>query len=197
MKLADTFSVRTAALVTTLMIPVGAFAQAAEWTYTDWDNDGNLELSETEFQTGFAESGTFDAWDRDDDTFLSEGEFATGTFADWDTDNDLQITEEEYTVGAERWYGPDYNTPYTDWDADESGYIDRTEFGEGWDSDYYTAWDEDEDSLLSEDEYTAGVYDSADLNDDYVVTVEEEGWFEGWFDGDDVEAEIEEVGDVY
>ena len=49
---------------------------------------------------------------------------------------------------------------------------------------------------LTEDEFNTGVYDTVDSNDDKVVTVEEEGWFEGWFDGDDVEAEIEEVGDV-
>lgn len=197
MKLKNTFSLRTAAFVTTFMIPVASFAQTAEWQYTDWDDDGNLELSETEFETGFAETGTFDAWDRDGDAALSDGEFATGTFADWDTDNDLEITEEEYGIGTERWYGPDYDTPFTDWDADASGVIDRTEFGEAWDNDYYTAWDEDDDSLLSEDEFTTGIYDTVDYDDDYVITVEEEGWFEGWFDGDDLEAEIQEVGDVY
>ena len=31
-------------------------------------------------------------------------------------------------------------------------------------------------------------------HDDHVISVEEEGWFDGWFDGDDAEAEIEEVG---
>lgn len=190
-------NLRSVLLTTVLLIPVASFAQAEQWTYTDWDNDGNLELSENEFATGFSDTGTFDAWDRDDDGFLNDGEFATGTFADWDTDNDLEITEEEYDIGTERWYGADYNTPYTDWDADDSGYIDRTEFGDAWDNDYHAAWDEDGDSLLSEDEYTAGLYDTVDRDDDYVVSVEEEGWFEGWFDGDDVTAEIEEVGDVY
>lgn len=187
---------RSAILTTALMIPAASFGQAAEWTYTDWDSDGNLELTETEFETGLAETGTFDAWDRDDDAGLSEGEFATGVFSSWDTDNDLQITEEEYAAGTERWYGADYDTPFTDYDTDTSGFIDRTEFGEGWDSEYYTQWDADGDSLLSEEEYTTGVFGSADLDDDQVITVEEEGWFEGWFDGDDVEAEIEEVGDV-
>ena len=38
--------------------------------------------------------------------------------------------------------------------------------------------------------------DTVDLNEDKVLTVEEEGWFEGWFDGDDIEVELDEVGDV-
>ncbi|MEI4263644.1 hypothetical protein [Roseovarius sp. D0-M9] len=197
MNMKKLINLRSAMLTTALLIPAASFGQAEQWEYTDWDNDGNLELSSREFQTGFAETGTFDAWDRDGDAGLNEGEFATGMFADWDTDNDLEITEEEYDIGAERWYGADYNTPYTDWDADGSGNIDRTEFGAAWDNDYYTQWDADGDSLLSEDEYSTGIYNSADLDADQVITVEEEGWFEGWFDGDDVTAEIEEVGDVY
>ncbi|SDY81036.1 hypothetical protein [Citreimonas salinaria] len=48
-------------------------------------------------------------------------------------------------------------------------------------------------SLLAEDDYTTGIYETADLDENHVITVEEEGWF----DGDDVKAEIEEFGDVY
>ena len=124
-------------LTTALVIPAASFGQATTWTYTDWDSDGNLELSNEKFTTGAAETGTFDAWDRDDEVGLSEGEFATSMFSSWDTDDDLQITEEEY-VGVERWHGDDYDTPFTDYDTDTSGYIDPTEFGEGWDSEYYS-----------------------------------------------------------
>lgn len=188
--------IRSALLASALAIPAAAFAQDNTWTYADWDNDGNLELTQEEFQTGFSGTGMFDAWDRDDDVGLSEGEFATGVYSDWDMDNDMQITEEEYTLGAERWYGPDYDTAFADYDLDSSGYIDTNEFGDAWDSEYYTRWDADSDALLTEDEYTTGIYDTADVDSNKVITVEEEGWFEGWFDGDDVEAEIEEVGDV-
>lgn len=195
MKTKTSLSVSSLAVAAALMMPGLAFAQET-FVYTDWDNDGNLELSDSEFSEGFGETGTYDAWDRDETAGLSEGEFATGMFSRWDTDNDLQITEEEYEVGTERWYGADYDTPFADYDTDGSGYIDTTEFGETWDSDYYSEWDADGDGLLTEEEYTTGVYETADVNDDYVITVEEEGWFEGWFDGDDVEAEIQEVGDV-
>lgn len=195
MVLKNLINFRSALLATVLIIPTASFGQAT-WTYTDWDSDGNLELTDREFATGFAETGTFDAWDRDDTVGLSEGEFATGVFHSWDRDHDLQITEEEYSVGAERWYGADYDTPFTDYDLDTSGYIDRNEFGSAWDDEYYAGWDTDNDALLTEDEYTTGVYGTADLDSNLVISVEEEGWFEGWFDGDDVEVEIEEVGDV-
>lgn len=154
------------------------------------------DLDYNTFNTGFAETGHYDAWDRDGEAGLNEGEFATGIFSDWDADNDLQISEEEYGLGAERWYGADHGTAFTDYDADGSGAIDREEFGGGWDSAFYGEHDTDADGLLSEDEYTTVVYDAADLDEDEVLTIEEEGFFEGWFDGNDVTAEIQEVGDV-
>ena len=137
-------TVRAAALTTALLIPAASYGQAT-WAHTDWDSDGNLELSSQEFATGFAETGMFGAWDRDNEVGLNEGEFATGVFSRWDTDNDLEITEDEYTLGSERWYGPDYAMPFSDYDLDTSGTIDRTEFGGAWDNNYYNGWDTDGD----------------------------------------------------
>lgn len=159
-------------------------------------DDYGTDLGYSDFEAGFGETGTYGAWDMDDDAGLTEGEFASGVYADWDADHDLQITEDEWDLGTERWYGADYEGAFADWDADESGFLDQEEFGAGWDSDYYSEWDTDSDALLSEQEFSTGVYNAADLDADEVVTIEEEGWFEGWFDGDDIEAEIEEVGDV-
>jgi Ca2+-binding EF-hand superfamily protein len=184
-----------ASTVAVLLIPAHVHAQET-WTYTDWDDDGNLELSSHEFNAGLSDSGVHGAWDRDDDAGLNEGEFATGMFSNWDMDNDLQISEEEYTAGTDRWYDASFDTPFTNYDVDSSGYISRSEFGEGWQNDTFTVWDGDSDGLITNDEFSTGAFNSADLDDDKVITVEEEGWFEGWFDGDDVEAEIEEVGDV-
>lgn len=191
-------SLRAAMLSTALALPGAALAQQT-FTYTDWDTDGNLELTQSEFTAGFEEAEVFDAWDRDDTVGLTREEFGAGLYSAWDTDDDLQITEAEYDVGTERWYGADYDTPFTEWDADASGYIDTTEFREAWDTpEYgYATWDTDADELVTETEFTTGVYDRVDLDDDMVVTIEEEGWFEGWFDGDDIEAEVQEVGEVY
>ena len=149
-----------------------------------------------EFNAGLGESGMYDAWDSDEQAGLSENEFATGVFSDWDRDNDLALTEEEYTTGSERWYGEDNEANFIEYDADQSGVIEREEFRSTWDNERFGEWDADQDEVLSEDEFGTGLYSRADANQDMVISVEEEGWFEGWFDGDDVEAEIEQTGDV-
>ncbi len=146
------------------------------------------------FNSGFADTGYYDAWDSDGSMSLSESEFATGMFSDWDSDGELGITEAEYGMGVNRWYGDDYAMTFADYDTDGSGVIDQSEFGANWDSDYYASWDGDGNSELSDVEYTEGLYNTADRDRDTVISIEEEGWFEGWFDGDDVEAEIEQVG---
>ena len=89
---------------------------------------------------------------------------------------------------------------FASYDADDDGFLNQQEFGQFYGTDYTARYDEldtDDDEMLTETEYTTGLYDSADLDDDQVVTIEEEGFFEGWFDGDDVEAELRDVGQVY
>jgi len=174
------------AAVAALLVTTSANAQIFGDTYgTDLDYD--------RFNTGFGESGIYDAWDRDDEIGLSESEFGTGVFSDWDRDNDMLISEEEYGLGAGRWYGADYDGVFADYDTDATGYLEPAEFGASWDNDYYTAWDTDGDGLLSEDEYSTGLYNTSDVDQNMVITVGEEGWF----DGDDVETEIEQVGNVF
>ena len=48
-------SLRSTLLAAALIVPGAAFAQAT-WANTDWDSDGNLELSDEEFATGFNET---------------------------------------------------------------------------------------------------------------------------------------------
>ncbi|EKE43898.1 hypothetical protein OCGS_1879 [Oceaniovalibus guishaninsula JLT2003] len=179
-------------MATTSAVVLLAAAPAMAQMYEGYDST----LGYDGFHTGFTDSGYYDAWDSDDSMSLTENEFATGVYSDWDRDNDGLISEEEYGLGANRWYGDDYDTAFTDYDADASGFIDQSEFGSNWDNEYYTGWDSDGDSELSDTEYSRGVYGLADRDQDTVISIEEEGWFEGWFDGDDVEAEIEQVGDV-
>jgi len=159
------------------------------------------DMDTNRFNSGFNDSGYFNALDRDNDTVLNEGEYATGLYRTFDRDRDLRITEDEYTMGTQRYHGADYEmTPFTDYDTDGSGYLSQTEFRPLYDSGYnddFVSFDGDGDGILTSDEYSNGLYGRADANQDMVIMVEEEGWFEGWFDGDDIEAEIESVGDVY
>ena len=75
---------------------------------------------------------------------------------------------------------------FIDWDGDEDGLIDETEWNEGFgDNAAFAEWDEDEDGLIDEDEYSAGVFDTYDENDDGLLDEEEYGLFEededDWF----------------
>lgn len=183
----------TATAAATLLAATAANAQL-------FGDEIGTDLDSSRFNQGFAETGYYGALDTDEEDGLSENEFATGLYADYDRDNDLQITEEEFGLGTERYFGGEYaGGAFGDYDADASGYLDQQEFGGFYGTDYegyYTGLDTDTDGLLSEEEYSTGLYDTADLDDDQVITIEEEGFFEGWFDGDDVTAEIEEVGEV-
>ena len=159
---------------------------------TDYDYDT--------FNSGFGETGYYDALDADDDDLLSENEYATGLYSDYDRDDDVLISEEEFGLGTERYYGGAYDGgAFSDYDTDADGFLNQQEFGGFYGTEYgdsFTGYDADADGFLNSDEYSTGLYGMADRDQDQVVTIEEEGIFEGWFDGDDVEAEIEEVGDV-
>ena len=184
-------------LAATAIVLVGASAAQAQLFGDEVGTDLDLDR----FNTGFGESGYYDAIDTDDDALLSESEYATGLYADYDRDNDLQITEDEFGLGTGRYFGDGYaGGAFTDYDADQSGYLDQSEFGSFYGTDYegyYTGLDTDQDTFLNQDEYSADLYGRADANQDQIITIDEEGWFEGWFDGNDVEAEVREVGEVF
>ncbi|MGR3541422.1 MAG: EF-hand domain-containing protein [Hasllibacter sp.] len=152
------------------------------------------------FGTGFAETGYFDALDRDGDSMLGENEYATGLYADYDMDNDVLISEDEFATANTRYYGETYEGGmFADYDLDGDGFLNQGEFREFYGNDVATTfadYDADRDGMLNADEYANNLYETADADRDAVVTIEEEGFFEGWFDGDDIEAEIETVGDV-
>ena len=186
-----TFTLTTAAA---LLLAGTASAQLFGDTY-------GSDLDMNRFNTGFGDTGYYDALDRDRDGMMNQGEYATGIYRNYDANRDLQITEDEYTAGGQRYFGSDYQAaPFADYDTDSSGYLSQNEFRPLYDSGYnddFVSFDGDGDGMLTSDEYSTGVYNRADYNQDQVITVEEEGFFEGWFDGDDVTAEIEQVGEVY
>lgn len=187
---------RTLAFTTTaaLLLTGAASAQMFGDAY-------GTDLDAGTFNTGFGETGYYNALDRDGDTMLNESEYATGLYRNFDMDRDLRITEDEYLTGSTRYRGADYDAmPFTDYDTDASGYLSQNEFRPLYDTGYnddFVSYDGDGDGMLTSDEYSSGIYNRADRNQDTVISIEEEGLFEGWFDGDDIEAEIEQVGDVY
>ena len=93
------------------------------------------------FETGFGETGTYDALDTDDDAYLDRGEFATGLYADYDRDDDLLNSEEEFDLGTDRYLGADYDTDFATYDVDGDGFLDQEEFGEFYGTDYTDYYD--------------------------------------------------------
>lgn len=83
---------------------------------------------------------------------------------------------------------------FAEYDIDRSGYIEPAEMRDGWDDSSFTQWDSIGDGSLDSNEFGSGLYNAADADRDQVITFEEEGWFECWFDGEDVDAELRDVG---
>ncbi|CUH30964.1 EF hand [Jannaschia seosinensis] len=185
---------------TTAAAALLATAASAQMFGADYGTD----LDRTTFDEGFQSTGYYDAVDRDDNMMIDRSEYATGLYRSYDTDRDLEISRDEFETGYDRdmgMSGQAYDASMFDtYDADASGTITQDEFG-GYYGDTYTPYydemDVNADEMLDQDEYTTGLYEAADRNEDMVISIEEEGFFEGWFDGDDIEAEIESVGDVY
>lgn len=103
-----------------------AFAQA-EWTFADIDQDGNLELTEREFEP--VSRDAFDRLDADDDDALTEDEFAAGR---------------DYLAA-------DGEADFAEWDADADDSVSWEEFHAG----LFAVHDEDDDDVLAEQEFTA------------------------------------------
>jgi hypothetical protein len=160
--------------------------------------DGDY-ATEDQFITSYAETDHFEAWDQNDDMYLDHEEVATGLYTDWDADDDGQLTEAEFDQGVSDWFDGDgvIDDDFAEWDANDDGYIGEDEFATNWSDVEVTGWDNDGDGLYSEEEFGSTVYNTADVDGNYRIDIEEEGFFEGWFDGDNVEAEIERVGNLY
>lgn len=152
--------------------------------YDTWDLDRNAELTEDEFNEGFASASSYGDWDADDNDLLDDDEFAGGFFTLWDRDRSGALEEGEWNENGPMWYGDAWDeNVYTDWDADASGTLTEDEFAEGigdegglfhsWDLDgdgltvgeyhsfLFNAWDTDRNGILTREEFDAGygVYD--------------------------------------
>lgn len=95
----------------------------------------------------------------------------------------------------------DNSQAFTDWDADQSGYIDDEEFGTGiGENDYFGAWDENEDDQITEDEFGTVGFDNWDADDSGFIDEQEynAGLFDTW-DSDNTDyldySEWDDAGD--
>lgn len=92
---------------------------AAEWSFSDIDQDGSGEIASPEFEqiTG----AVFKDWDADDDQELNDAELYRGLFMSFDVDQDGALTEQEYEAGTKSWFGDEPPVAFDAMAADGTG----------------------------------------------------------------------------
>ncbi len=73
-----------------------------EYGFSDWDADGDSEITEAEFGEGFGTYGTglYDDFDADGNSELTDTEFGRGMFGIYDADESGFLDENEYNESA-------------------------------------------------------------------------------------------------
>ena len=173
------FMITSAAMA--LMLGGGTAFGAATWSFSDWDADGNLELTEREFTEGLQQAGVYGDWDADASGDVGQDEFYGGVFASWDEDDDGQVTENEFMRAGDGWFEDGEYRDFGIWDTSGDGVIDQNEFGTvSAEAGLYDTWNANAGEGIGEDELYSGLYETADYNDDQAVSEDEDGWFD-WF----------------
>ncbi|WP_055662857.1 PRC-barrel domain-containing protein [Jannaschia seosinensis] len=180
-----------------LILVAGAPALAQTWTYSDIDQDNNLELSSAEF--GVFSRELFPYWDADADLVIDEDEFYVGVYDAWDVDDDEILTDVEYTEGWSTWFGDYEPIGYSDLDLDADAELVADEFATGLgQTELYDTWGAGGD--LGEEQFVTVLYDVYDADDDLVVTQAEyemvgEFWTADYATTDTLEAEVVSLND--
>lgn len=99
------------------------------------------------FFTGSALAMSFDSVDKDSNGQISKQEFVQSKlFKRWDNNNDGKLKKGEAAQDF---------SELTDWDTDDTGYLDDNEFYDG----AWSEWDADDNDYLDNDEWDdAGEY---------------------------------------
>ncbi|MFD2515962.1 hypothetical protein ACFSRY_18970 [Pontibacter locisalis] len=120
---------------------------------------------EGRFFDEFAASKNYGYWDLNKDKHLSEVEFTSSFNNVWDVNGEGRVSQSEWETAIS-----DFGVKAADWTAwntDGDGYMETAEFEAdfaqiGW----FSTWDQDKDNLVTEQEYTAGVYQLWDTDGD-------------------------------
>ena len=154
-----------------------AMAQGLE----SWDVDASGTIGEAEFADGFRGAGLFREWDANGDGQIGSAQFSEGLYGYWDANGDGDLSVDEWDSAVDFWFGEDdVNLAVSEWDEDGDGVISEFEFSEALvETELLARFDGNEDDLLDEPELSAGLFDSADGDDDGLIDMEENGFFTG------------------
>jgi hypothetical protein len=123
------YTTTSSALALVLALGAAPAFAAAEWTFDDIDADGDLELTNAEFEQ--ISLSVFRSWDADADQRLSDEEIYGGILVSWDGDQDGSLTEQEYRDGAGVWFARGGVPAFSDLDRDGDDAVTRDEFAAG------------------------------------------------------------------
>ena len=163
-------TLKTTIFATALMVSLSAGAAVAEM-----NRSGSMDEPRTAPVTQNQNKMQFSKYDQNSDNRYDNQEFATYTYYTVDYDNDNMISESEWDDYKTIWYEPyeisyDSSTTFDDYDTDNNGYIETSEFVNAYDTDLYASWDMDNDGYIETAEYSDAVntYYDYDSNNVYV-----------------------------
>lgn len=116
--------------------------------YSEWDENDDSSLDETEFTSGF-----YGYYDENDDSFLDEDEFsglAKSNYYNAMAGESEGLSEDQINEDWDIYFPRGaYGFNFTQWDADGDGIINEGEFS----TNLFGAWDEDDNDLIEESEF--------------------------------------------
>ncbi len=151
-------------------------AHAATWVFSNLDADKNLELVVQEFRP--LARHIFRAWDADRDNRAEPRDFYRNLHGWWDLNADGRLDQNEYTSGWRDW-GRGFNAPgFAGLDANNDGFIARSEFATGLlNSGYFATWDTNDDDFLSRNEFQTALFEVWDKDRNGILNSNE---FAAW-----------------
>lgn len=137
------------------------------------DEETDNFIDENDFFNEFDNTTFFDGNDLDDDENFSNAEFNEGFFDAFDMDDDGTIDENELTDSRAN-FRASTTQSFSDLDVNDDNALDMDEFETDFNSNnFFGTFDENADTEITEREFSDGVFDRFDDDDDGRLAQEE------------------------
>lgn len=133
-------------------------------SYSDWDSDGNLSISRTEFIQAYLSQDFFERWGQGSRS-ISYNQLFDEAFSSIDSDNDGKLSMVEFNSQIGLYHFGIFDGSFSGWDEDSNASISRPEF----DNHVATSklaglWDTDANTRIADREMAAGMFYICDSN---------------------------------